>query len=262
MESKCASYLTRFAIFWFVSLVASQGSAQVSIESHIDGLVRDSEKDGTSSSFAQLVKIGKPALGPLIERLKTTKYCDFKYEAARVIWRIEPKHEILNQLLFDTASANCEYRYPPEKYLPHVNMSSIMAQWYSARSLAEYQEGGIVLVAKLPEKPAGIYAFFHAVPAITTVLGKYDRGELRVDTEVIAALKRAIPHLAKWLDVDRTRTRCDVWDILTFFQNLKNKELSVAAEDALRGKSRAGCETAPANSKPPNTRPLPRPRTN
>lgn len=233
----------------------AQGS-RAEIEKDIDELVRDSERSGTGAAFVRLVKVGKPALGPLIERLKTTKYCDFQYEAARVIWRIDPKHEILNPLLFETASGNCEYRYSPEKYLPHVNQGGVIAQFFAAQSLAEYQEGGIALAAQLPERNR-IPAFFYAYPAIEKVLAKYESGELPTDPAVIGALKRGIPNLALGLDVEKPRNNCDVWHILTFFKSMKNKELSAAAEAALRGKTKVGCAPVPQNTYRPGTRPRP-----
>jgi ABC-type antimicrobial peptide transport system permease subunit len=224
-----------FAVFQIAAQEASQKGKADEIPMLISKLA--SEDENTSSSAADaLIKIGPGVIASLIESLKQTKYCDYQFLAVEVIRKIDNKQAIIKPVLFDVAGGKCEYRYPPEKYLPDANFGSVISQWYAAAVLATEIEGGITLVTELLKTEAGIYSAAYAFAQLVVMMERNRLEKIELKPEIISEIKAAIPMLVKKLDIEYERLRCDFDDIIQALQKSGYKELRLEANRALEGK--------------------------
>lgn len=197
----------------------------------------DENEMKSRSAAAALIEIGPKVIDPLIESLKQVKFCDYQFSAVQVIRKIDEKQEIVKSILFDVAGGKCEYRYPPEKYLPDANFSSVVSQWFAAEVLFAEVEGGIVLVTELIKEGRGLYGGLHAFRGFFEMLAKNRSDKIEVKQETIRDIKAAIPILVKVLDIDRERMRCDYYQIIQALQSSGIEELEVEAKRAMQGKT-------------------------
>ena len=232
------------AVILFVTFAAFQITAQETIRKDkaddIPTLINKlaSEDEYVSKSAADaLIKIGPGVIAPLIEGLKQTKFCDFQFSAAEVIRKIDKKQPIVKSVLFDVAGGKCEYRYPPEKYLPDANFGSIISQWFAATVLATEIEGGITLVTELLKNDNGIYSAAYAFAQLIELIERSKQEKIKVKPEMISEIKASIPMLVKMLDIERQKLRCDFYDIIQALQKSDYEELRVEANRAMEGKT-------------------------
>lgn len=196
--------------------------------------LEDEREFDTKEASNALIKIGTKVILPLIESLKRKKGCEFQFHAAEVIRKLDPKQEIVKSTLFDVARGRCEYRYPPEKYLPDANLGSVLSMFYAATILATEIEGGIPLVTELL-KGNGIVSAAYAFVRLMEMLENKRQDKIPVKQEVINDIKAAIPMLVKALDIKREKLRCDFYDILEYLKKSGYEELSVEANRAMQG---------------------------
>lgn len=193
----------------------------------------DEREFDTKEASNALIKIGTSVIPPLIESLKRKKGCEFQFFAAEVIRKLDPKQEIVKSTLFDVARGKCEYRYPPEKYLPDANLGSVLCMFNAASSLAEMEEG-IPLVTELL-KGDGITSASYGFARIVEMLERNKQNKTPVKPEIISQVKAAIPLLVKALDVELRKLRCDFYGILEYLQNSDYEELRVETNRAMQG---------------------------
>jgi hypothetical protein len=185
---------------------------------------------------AALVKIGPDVVPPLVESMKLTKFCDFQFEAAKVIIKVDKNHATLKPALFDIASGKCEYRYSPDKYLPDANVGGVIAQFFAAELLVSEIDGGIYLLPELKKDDGA--ASISALYAFKSVIMKFgNKNKADVKPEIIAALKATIPMLVKAVEKYDGRTRCDFYDVLRWMRDSGFEELRAEANRALEGKT-------------------------
>jgi hypothetical protein len=236
MKFFAAILFISFAFFQTFAQEAGRKGKADDIPSLINKLAGEDEYISRFAADA-LIEIGPGAIAPLTERLKQTKYCDFQFSAAEVIRTIDKNQPLLKSVLFDVAAGKCEYRYPPEKYLPDANFGSIISQWYAAAVLATEFEGGITLVTELLNDKKGIYSAVYAFARLIEMLEKHKREKIEISSEMITEIKAAIPLLVKMLEIEHKKLRCDFYDIIQALQNSVYEELRVEANRAMEGKT-------------------------
>jgi hypothetical protein len=233
-----------FAVILFVSFAAFQIAAQEDsrkggaddVPTLIKKLASEDEYVSRSAADA-LIKIGPSVIAPLIEKLKQTKFCDFQFLAVEVIRKIDKNQPIVKSVLFDVAGGKCEYRYPPEKYLPDANFGSIISQWFAASVLATEIEGGITLVTELLKDGNGIYSAAYAFQQLIELIERNKQEKIEVKPEMIIEIKAAIPILVKMLDIKQRKLGCDFYDIIQALQKSGYEELRVEVNRAMEGKT-------------------------
>lgn len=225
-----------FASFQIAAQEAGRKGKADNIPTLINKLAGEDEYVSRSAADA-LIKIGPGVIAPLTVRLKQTKYCDFQFSAIQVIRKIDKDQPIVKTILYDVAAGKCEYRYPPEKYLPDANFGSIISQWFAAAVLATEIEGGITMIAELLKGGKGIYSAAYAFAALIPMIEKNDSLKTGLKPEMIGEIKAAIPSLVKMLDIEQQKLRCDFYDIIQALQNSEYEELRVEAARAMEGKT-------------------------
>ena len=225
-----------FAAFQIVAQEASQKGKADDIPTLIKKLADENEYVSKSAAEA-LIKIGPSVIAPLSESLTQTKYCDFQFAAAEVIRKIDKKQEIVKSILLDVAGGKCGYRYPPEKYLPDANFSSVVSQWFAAAVLATEIDGGITLVTELLNDGTGIYSASFAFARLMEMIEKNRLEKIEIKPEMISEIKAAIPILVKALDIENKKLRCDFYDIIQGLQKSGFEQLRVEANRVMQGKT-------------------------
>lgn len=231
-----------FVIAWsfillmaFVTMSKAQERRKIKktdIATLINRLEDEREFDTKEASNA-LIKTGKSVIPSLIESLKQKKGCEFQFFAVEVIRKLDPKQEIIKSTLFDVARGKCEYRYPPEKYLPDANLGSVLCMFNAASSLAEI-EGGIPLITELL-KGDGIVSSSYGFARIVEMLERSKQNKTPVKPEIINQVKDAIPLLVKTLDTESGKLRCDFYDVLEYLRDSDYEELRVEVNRAMQG---------------------------
>jgi HEAT repeat protein len=193
---------------------AQEANQQTDVSSLVKKLKSKDEEVQFNASKA-LISMGPNAIPTLVEVLNKEKGCQMQFIVSGIIYRIEPKHEIVNATLLDIIRGKCK----------GSSTEDLITRRQAAFALVAKAEGIAIIAEMLKDKETFIRrSAAFAIDELTERIGGRPP-EVRVTPEISKAIKAALPLLIQAFNDKDEIVRCMSYESMEQLQSTKHEEL-------------------------------------
>jgi HEAT repeat protein len=177
--------------------------------------LEDKDERVVVSAAQALVKEGSKIIPSLVEVLQEKKRCQLQFVASGIIYRLEPKHVVVNSTLIDIIKGRCKVSSPRD----------LIIRRQAAFALVAKPEGIPIIAEILKDKDTFIRrsAAFAFDELTERLEGRPP--QIAATPEIISATKAALPILVQTLNDKDEVVRCMSFESLEQIQRSKHEEL-------------------------------------